>query len=201
MKTTLTRIALVAFCIASLPLLAMAQGQQPTIQPKPVIYTTKPKLVIAKLKQGDAVVYEVRGQLTYTFTAANADDTLVGKISYTLPDDARQKIAAISGKPLQQVQATFTQPNVITEFQKGTGMPVIHLEIKPMDVSILGVTASFGRIVLDIPGREGENSRYTTAEMEALLTKWARQIQTGQGRRGIYPRVIKIINGEEDSNM
>ena len=201
MKTTLTRIALVAFCLTSLSLLAAAQGQPSTIQPKPVAYNTKAKLVIAKLKQGEADAYEVRGQFTYTLTGANSDDTLVGTINYTVPDDARQKIAALSGKPLQQVPTTFTQKNVVAEFQKGTGMPQIHLEIKPMDVSILGVTTRFGRIVLDVPGREAENSRYTVAEMEALITNWARQIQNGRSRRGIIARVIKVINGEEDSNM
>jgi hypothetical protein len=201
MKTTLTRIALVAICLTSLSLLAVAQGQPATIQPKPVAYNTKVKLVIAKLKQGEADAYEVRGQFTYTLTGANSDDTLVGTINYTVPDDARQKIAAMSGKPLAQVPATFSQKNVVAEFQKGTGMPLIHLEIKPMDVSILGVTTRFGRIVLDVPGRESENSRYTVAEMEALLTNWARQIQNGRSRRGIIARVIKVINGEEDSNM
>ena len=201
MKTTLTRIALIAICLTSLSLLAVAQGQTPTIQPKPVVYNTKAKLVIAKLKQGEADAYEVRGQFTYTLTAANSDDTLVGTINFTVPDDARQKIAAMSGKPLQQVPTTFTQKNVVAEFQKGTGMPLIHLEIKPMDVSILGVTTRFGRIVLDVPGRESENSRYTVAEMEALITNWARQIQNGRSRRGIIARVIKVINGEEDSNM
>jgi hypothetical protein len=200
MKTTLTRIALVAVCLTSLSLLAVAQGQPPTIQPKPVVYSTKAKLVIAKIKP-EADAYEARGQFTYTLTAANSDDTLVGTINYTVPDDARQKIAALSGKPLQQVPATFTQKNVIAEFQKGTSMPQIHLEIKPMDVSILGVTTRFGRIVLDVPGRESENSRYTVAEMEALLTNWAKQIQNGRSRRGIIARVIKVINGEEDSNM
>lgn len=197
MKTTLTRIALVAICLTSLSLLAVAQGQPSTIQPKPVAYNTKAKLVIAKLSDG----YEVRGQFTYTLTGANSDDTLVGTINFTVPDDARQKIAALSSKPLAQVPATFSQKNVVAEFQKGTGMPQIHLEIKPMDVSILGVTTRFGRIVLDVPGRESENSRYTVAEMEALLTNWARQIQNGRSRRGIIARVIKVINGEEDSNM
>ncbi|NOT62903.1 MAG: hypothetical protein HOP19_22060 [Acidobacteria bacterium] len=198
MKTTLTRTALLALCVMSLSWLALAQA--PPVTPKPVAYGTKAKLVIAKLKQGEADAYEVRGQFTYTLTAANSDDTLVGTINYTLPEDARQKIAAMSGKPLQQVPTTFTQKNVIAEFQKGTGMPIVHLEIKSWDANIVGVTTRFGRIVLDIPGRESENTRYTTAEMEALLTRWAIQIRRGASRRGIVARVIKVINGEEDPN-
>ena len=198
MKTTLTRMAFVAVCLTSLSLSALAQAA--AVQAKPVAYATKAKLVIAKLKQGETDAYEVRGQFSYTLTAANSDDTLAGTISYVVPDDARQKIAALSGKPLTQVPTTFTQKNVVAEFQKGTGMPQIHLEIKPMDVSILGVTTRFGRIVLDVPGRESESSRYTVAEMEALLTRWAIQIQNGKARRGIIARVIKVINGEEDSN-
>jgi hypothetical protein len=199
MKTTLTRLALVTFCVMGLSLNALAQA--PAVQPKPVAYSTKNKLVIAKLKQGEADAYEVRGQFSYTVTAANSDDTVAGTINYTVPDDARQKIAAISGKPLNQVPTTFTQKNVVAEFQKGTGMPLIHLEIKAMDVSILGVTTRFNRIVLDIPGRESESSRYTNAEMEALFTNWARQIAAGRSRRGIIARMIKVINGEEDPNM
>jgi hypothetical protein len=198
MRTTLIQITLVTFFVMSLSVLALAQNAP--AQPKPVAYATKPKLVIAKLKQGEADVYEVRGQFTYTVTAANSDDTVAGTISYTVPEDARQKIASISGKPLQQVPTTFTQKNVVAEFQKGTSMPLIHLEIKAMDVSILGVTTHFNRIVLDIPGRESESSRYTTAEMEALFTNWARQISSGRSRRGIIARMIKVINGEEDAN-
>ena len=198
MKTTLTRMAFVAVCLMSLNLLAFAQGA--AVQPKPVAYATKPKLVIAKLKQGETDAYEVRGQFSYTATAANSDDTIAGTISYTVPDDARQKIAAMSGKPLTQVPTTFTQKNVVAEFQKGTGMPLLHLEIKAMDVSILGVTTHFNRIVLDVPGRESENTRYTNAEMEALFSNWAKQIAAGRSRRGIIARMNKVINGEEDPN-
>lgn len=176
---------------------ALAQGQQVT--PKPVVYTTAPKLVIAKLRSGEQDVYDVRGKITFTVTAANSDDTVAGTVNYTIPDDARQKIAQMSGKPINSVKNAFTQANVVAAFQKGTGAPLIHLEISPMDVDVSGVKMRFNRIVVDINGREGGNvAPYSVEEMEALFTVWTRQINNGRARRGIIARMNRAINGESD---
>ena len=52
---------------------------QPT--PRPVVFTTAPKLTVAKLRTGETDAYDVRGQLSFTVTAANSDDTVAGAIN------------------------------------------------------------------------------------------------------------------------
>ena len=184
-------------CVFFLSAPALAQGQQAT--PKPVVFTTAPKLVIAKLRSGEQDVYDVRGKVTFTVTAANSDDTIAGTLNYTIPDDARQKIAQMSGKPINSVKTAVSQANVVAAFQKGTGAPLIHLEISPMDVDVSGVKMRFNRIVVDINGREGGNvTPYSVEEMEALFTVWTRQINNGRARRGIIARMNRAINGESD---
>jgi len=140
----------------------------------------------------------VRGKITFTITAANSDDTVAGTINYTIPDDARQKIAAITGKPLNSVPSSITQKDTLAEFQRLTAPPIIHLEIKPLDVDVVGAKMHFNRITLDVNGRESTDQKYSNEEMETLLTIWARQIANGRPRRGIIATMNKRIAGEED---
>ncbi len=175
---------------------AMAQDDQP----RPVAYTTAPKLVIAKIRSGDADVYDVRGKVTFTVTAANSDDTIAGTLNYTIPDDARQKISQLTGRPLNTIKSTLTQPGVVANFQKGTGAPLIHLEISPFDSDVNGAKLRFNRIVVDINGRQGGPTirKYTNEEIEVLFTVWTRQINNGRQARGVIARLNRAINGEAD---
>ena len=182
-------------CLLGLGVIANAQSQ---VTPKAVAYTTKTKLVIAKLKNGDADVYDVRGNVSFTFTAANSDDTIAGTLAYTIPDDARQKIASMSGKALTAVPASINRKDLIASFQKATEPPILHLEIGATDIDVAGVKMRFSRIVLDINARDSNPPDYSVQEMEALVTVWARQINGGRSRRGIIARVNKIINGEPE---
>ena len=167
--------------------------------PRPVAYTTAPKLVIAKIRSGEEDVYDVRGKVTFTVTAANSDDTIAGTLNYTIPDDARQKIAQMTGKAVNTIKSTLTQQGVIATFQKGTGAPLIHLEISPFDTDVNGAKLRFNRIVVDIPGRQGGNiARYSTDEVEVLFTVWTRQINNGRQARGVIARLNRAINGEAD---
>jgi len=84
-------------------------------------------------------------------------------------------------------------------FQKGTGAPLINLEISPFEADINGAKMRFNRIVLDIPGRQGGNiARYTPDEIEVLITVWTRQINNGRQARGVIARLNRVINGEAD---
>jgi len=178
---------------------APGMAQEKQVTPKAVAFTTAPKLVIAKLRSGDQDVYDVRGKVTFTVTAANSDDTVAGTINYTIPDDARQKISQLGGKPINTIKSTFTQANVIASFQPGTGAPLIHLVINPIDAEVNGVKMRFNRIVVDINAREGGSIiPFTAEEMEALFTVWTRQINNGRARRGIIARMNRTINGESD---
>jgi hypothetical protein len=170
------------------------------VTPKPVVFTTAPKLTVAKLKISETEVYDVRGKITYTITAANSDDTVAGAINYTIPDEARQKIAALTGKPLSGVPSSVSRKDVVAGFQKATAPPIIHLEVSPMDVDVAGAKMHFNRIVLDINAREGGTvSKFSNEEMEALFTKWAQQILAGRARRGVIAAMNRRIAGEDDN--
>ena len=183
---------------------ARRKGQKPqkaaparSATPKPVVFTTAPKLAVAKLRTGEPDAYDVRGKLSFTVTAANSDDTVAGAINYTIPDDARQKIAALTGKPLDGVPPAITHKGAIAAFQKMTAPPIIYLEISPMDVEVAGAKMRFNRVVLDINARESSDAKFTNDEMEALFTLWARQISAGRLRRGVIATINRRIAGED----
>src|SRR5262245_6942611 len=148
MNTKFMRIALTLIFTLGLAVAANAQGgakkapQAPqgpqVVVPKPVVYSTVAKLTVAKLKTGETDVYDVRGKITFTVTAANSDDTVAGTMVYTIPDDARQKIASMTSKPLNSVPSSITRKDVIAGFQKATAPPIIHLEINPIDIDVVG---------------------------------------------------------------
>lgn len=184
--------------IAAFALVAIS-GMTALAQNKPLVYTIGPKLSIGTLNTGQSDEFQVRGKASFTLTAANSDDTLVGTLSYTLPDDARAKIAQISGKPVAQVPATTTVKDVFAEFQKMTACPVVHIEIKPMDMTIAGVKLRFTKkTVLDVNGREpGSIQKYTpTQEMDIQFCVWTRQINNSAIRRGVIQRVNGLLAGE-----
>ncbi len=192
MNNKLSHILFAGACLLALSALAFAQ--KPAATPKPTAFTTTPKLAIGKVNNTE----EVRGKLTYTVTAANSDDTVAGTVTYQVPDDARQRIAALTGKPLAQVPANVTKKDVVAQFQKATEPPIIHLEITGLDLDVAGAKLNFTRVVLDVNARPSEESKYTKEEMEALFTNWAKQINAGRPRRGIVARMNRAINGEED---
>jgi hypothetical protein len=167
-------------------------------KPKPVVFTTAPRLAVAKLRTGEPDAYDVRGKLSFTVTAANLNDTVAGAINYMIPDDARQKIAALTGKPPSSVPSSITHKGAIAAFQKMTAPPIIHLEISPMDVDVAGAKMHFNRVVLDINARESSGAKFTNDEMEALFTLWARQIAAGRLRRGVIATINRRITGEDD---
>src|SRR5690349_24319759 len=198
MNTNLSRTFFAIALLLGVGLVASAQA--PQVTPKAVAYTTAPKLVIAKLKSGEQDAYDVRGKVSFTITAANSDDTVAGTFAYTIPDDARQKIAAMSGKAVSAVPANITRKDVVAAFQKATQPPILHLEINAMDVDVAGVKLHFNRIALDINARDPNTSStpYSNDEIEALFTKWVQQINAGRARRGVIARMNRVINGEPD---
>jgi hypothetical protein len=185
MNTRNFRLIFTIFCLLALSLTAAAQQKK-----KPDSISTATKLVITKLKVGEGDAFEVRGKATFVVTAANSDDSVAGTLTYTVPDDARQKVAQLTGKPLDQIPSSVTAKDVVATFQKATACPVVHLEFSPMDVEIAGVKNHFNRFVLDI--------NETKEELAQLFCIWTRQINTGRARRGVIARMNIILNGEED---
>lgn len=207
MNTRLSRAFFAVVCLFSLfGLSAVANAQAPAqVTPKAVTYTTKPKLIIAKLKKGEQELAEVRGNASFTLVGANSNGTFAGTFTYTIPDAARQKIAEASGQPLNSIPASITRKDVEAEFQKGTDLPILHLEIstkqdKMASLNVAGVNIVFTRVSVDINGRNPDAGApaYTNEEMEALFSKIAIQMNKGRAYRGVVTRMNKVINGEPD---
>lgn len=192
MNTKIFSTLLIGLCLLALSLTAAAQQKT-----KAETITTPAKLVITKLKVGEADSYEVRGKATFTLTAANSDDSVAGTLVYTLPDDARQKVAQMTGKSLNDIPASITTKDVVANFQKATACPVVHLEFSPMDITVAGVKNHFNRFVLDINETISGGTKYQQ-ELATLFCVWTKQINNGRARRGVISRVNAILNGEQD---
>ncbi|MFN7926458.1 MAG: hypothetical protein U0Y68_00660 [Blastocatellia bacterium] len=176
-------------CLLTLSLFVLGLGVHAQTKKKGDTITTEPKLVVTKLKIGEGETFEVRGKASYTLTAANSDDSLAGVVTYTLPDDARNKIAQMKNIAVAKVPTTVTQKDVVSTYQKLTECPVLHLDFPAMDLVIEGVTLHFNRFVLDV--KEGPNP------ITLYMCTTARQIKNGLPRRGPIRRINEIINGEE----
>ncbi len=183
MKTITLKMFMLGLCLFAIGISAQAQAKKP----KP--YTTAAKMVVTKLKVSDGESFDVRGKATFTLTAANNDDSLAGTIIYTLPEDARAKIAQITGKPVAQIPATITQTDVVGQFQKLTECPVVNIDFPAMDLMVHGAKIHFNRFVMSM--KEGEH------EVSIYICTIARQISKGLPRRGPIRRVNEILNGEE----
>ncbi|MGE0127844.1 MAG: hypothetical protein AB7U82_07180 [Blastocatellales bacterium] len=156
-----------------------------TKQSNQIVYTTPPKTAVAKLSSGESKAYEVRGKVTFTLTAANNNDTVAGTLVYTIPDEARQKIARISGKPLNSIPASVVKKDVVAGFQDGAACPVVNIEIGATELDVAGVKLSFNRIVTDIIETPGEVPQHFCA--------WTRQINVKRQRRGIVASLNRLI--------
>jgi hypothetical protein len=190
MKPKITEVVFTSSFLLALGVIAL--GQQLLFNAKPTVFTTVAKTATGKLPEAE----EVHGQLTYTVAAANADNTILGTINYTLTDESRQKIAQLTGKPLAQVPSIIAKSNVSAAFQNGTEPPVLHWEIRGEELEAAGLKIGFPLIVFDIKARPSELTRYTVEEMEALFTNMARQINSGRPTRGLIARLNRVIKGE-----
>lgn len=156
---------------------------------KPQTFTTPTKTVMAYLSQRGQPDYELHGQAAFTVTAANADDTLTGTFVYSLPKTAREKLAALAQKPLNQIPARLTRKEIKAIFQKETGCPLLHWELAPEELEIVGVKIHFKQVVLDVPEAHDH--------LTQLFCHWARQINVNRQRRGLIAALNRALNGDE----
>ncbi len=184
MKTVTLKVFMLSLCLFVVGVSIQAQAKK-----KGATYTTAVKLVVTKLKVSDGESFDVRGKATFTLTAANNDDSLAGTITYALPDDARAKIAQVTGKPLAQIPQSITQTDVVGQFQKLTACPVINIDFPAMDVMVQGAKIHFNRFVISM--KEGEH------EVSIYVCTIAKQINNGLPRRGPIRRINEVLNGEE----
>lgn len=155
----------------------------------PIVFTTAPKLILGHLQAGNSPDFVVRGRASLTVTAANEDDTLAGTFVYTLPDDARQKIAQLSGKTPNDILNTISVKNITAKFHRGTACPLVRLEVSLKDTDIRGVKLFFDRINLDI--------HETPDQMNQLFCSWTRQINAKRQRQGIIAAINRLITVED----
>ena len=161
-----------------------------TRQTPQFVYTTPPKTSVAKLKIGESKACEVRGKLTFTLTAANYDDTVVGTLIFTIPEMARKKIAEASGEPLTSIPAKVARKDVVAGFRKGTSCPVVSLEMgaAELELDVAGAKLSFDRVVVDVIE--------TLEEVPQHFCVWTRQINANRQRRGVIASLNRLITVE-----
>ena len=159
-----------------------------TRQAPQVVYTTPPKTSVAKFKLGESEAREIRGKVTFTLTAANYDDTVVGTLVFTIPEEARKKMAEASGEPLTSIPAIVTQKDVALGFRKGTSCPVVSLEIGATEMDVAGAKLSFDRVVVNVIE--------THEEVPQHFCVWTRQINANRHRRGIIASLNRLITAE-----
>jgi hypothetical protein len=154
-----------------------------------VVYTTPPKTSVAKLKSGASEDYEVRAKVAYTITAANYDDTVVGTLVFTIPEDARKKISEVSGSALTSIPASVAQKDVVAGFQKGTACPEVNIEIGAMELDLAGAKLCFDRVVVAVIE--------TREEVPQHFCVWTRQINANRKRRGVIASLNRLITVEQ----
>ena len=159
-----------------------------TRQAPQVVYTTPPKTSVAKFKLGESEAREVRGKVTFTLTAANYDDTVVGTLVFTIPEEARKKMAEASGEPLTSIPAIVAQKDVVAGFRKGTSCPVVSLEIGATEMDVAGAKLSFDRVVVNVIE--------TPEEVPQHFCVWTRQINANRHRRGVIASLNRLITAE-----
>jgi hypothetical protein len=157
-------------------------------QTDPVIFTTQPKPVIAKMVSAEKM--DLEGRASFTVAKANDDDTISGIFVFTISDEVQQKLAELSNSDLEEIPTKFSREDVTARFPKGTSCPTLHLEIPSVEMEIAGIGVRFDRIVLDI----GE----TQQQMSQLFCAWARQINARRHRRGIIAAINRLIKPEDE---
>jgi hypothetical protein len=150
-----------------------------------VVYTTPPKTSVARFKLGESEACEVRGKVTFTLTAANYDDTVVGTLVFTIPEGARKKIAEASGEPLTSIPARVARKDVAAGFRKGTSCPEVSLEIGATELDVDGAKLSFDRVVVNVVE--------SIEEVPQHFCVWTRQINANRSRRGVIASLNRLI--------
>jgi hypothetical protein len=153
----------------------------------PVVFSTQPKPVFAKLASDEKITLEGRASLTVT--RANEDDTITGILVYTIAEEARAKLAEVLGSDPEGIPPKYSRENVTAKFQKGTTCPTIHLEVPPLELEVGGMTMKIDRIELDIVESPQQMSQYFCA--------WARQINAHRQRLPIIAAINRLIKPEE----
>jgi hypothetical protein len=157
---------------------------------KPQTISTTPKMLTGKLQAGSGKPLDIRGQMIFTITAANADDSIVGTLVYIIPDNARQKVSEKLGQPLTAIPANVTTKGIVTGFEKGAHCPEIRFPFGSMEAEVAGAKLHFDRFTLTLNESEQELSK--------LFCIWTSRVNSGRGEeRGVVAFINRLLTGEE----
>ncbi len=126
--------------------------------------------------------------VTFTLAEANYDDTVAGTLVFTIPEEARKKIADGAGAPPASIPASVTRKDVIAGFQKGTSCPMVNIEIGAMELEVAGAKLSFDRVVVSVVE--------TPEAVPQHFCLWTRQINANRKRRGVIASLNRLITVE-----
>ncbi len=177
---------------------------------RPVVFTTAPKTVVAKMitnKNSSQPARDARedrdnrddnnvlvqGKISFSVTAANEDDTVTGTLIFTLSNSARQKIVQQTGKDLKSIPTRIMKREVVANFRQGTACPYLFLIIPAVEptfeMEIFQEKMRFNFLTTEI--------REAPDQMSQLFCSWTRQINAHRPRRGIIAAINRLINGDE----
>lgn len=154
-------------------LLVSTIAQEQPKKCRKAITDSKKLIGTLKLKERDAI--EIVGQATYTITALNSDESLVGTFVFTLAEAERQKIAQAVNKELRNVPLTFSQQEVVGQFHKLTECPVLKFDFPAIELEVAGAKMRWQRFTLNL--KEDDNLP------TLMLCTLARRISNGLDRR------------------
>jgi len=158
---------------------------------KPVVLTTPPRAITASISTDEKDKnLKVHGKASFTITSANADDTVTGTLVFTISEDARQKIAELTGSDLKSTPTSYSRKNIIAHFRKGTACPVVSLEISKIELDLGGATAFLDHISPVI--------NESPEQIALLFCSWARQINTDRHRLGIIAAINRLLSGDPE---
>lgn len=152
------------------------------------VYTTRPKILAAKLKLSESETREVRVKVTFTLSAAKYDDTIVGTLVFTIPEEERKKIAEATCQFLSSIPSSVTRKDMVAGFRKGTSCPTVGIEIGETELDVAEAKLSFKRIVVDVIE--------TPEEVPQHFCFWTRQINANRPHRGVIASLNRLITVE-----
>ena len=166
-----------------------ALAQTPAPVRKPLTIATPPKPLPVKWQGADGQDLELRGQLVFSVTRANDDDTLTGWMLYLLPDDQRARLAKHTGQPLKNIPPYLMQTNVAATWAKDTSCPSARIESGELVFEILSGKIHFNRVTLAF----AETPDY----LPQLFCHWTRQLNTKRQRRSLIAAINRALTGDE----
>jgi hypothetical protein len=133
---------------------------------------------------------KIHGKASFTITSANDNDTVTGTLVFTIGDDARRKIAELTGRDLKSTPPSYSRKNIVAHFRKGTACPEITLDISKIELDLGGITASLDRVSPVI--------NESPEQISQLFCSWSRQINTNRLRLGIIAAINRLLSGDPE---